>query len=85
MTTPLTKPVKRKSHETVRERSKLKRIIVTIYPAGFIGLRLEKNRTEERLPSSFAIQHSCLFFRRRSIYANYVGVWSHAHGLPICN
>lgn len=54
MTTNLTKPVKRRTSETVRERSKLKRIIVTIYPGGesgpFFGLRLEKNRTEERLP-----------------------------------
>lgn len=54
MPTDLKKPVTRRSKETIRERSKAKRIIVTIYPAGFIGLRLEKNRTEETIPIAAA-------------------------------
>jgi hypothetical protein len=31
------------------DRSKYRRIVVTLYPAGFIGLRLEKCRREETL------------------------------------
>jgi hypothetical protein len=47
--TPLKKSVTRRSEEIYRDRSKFRRIVVTLYPAGFIGLRLEKCRTEETL------------------------------------
>lgn len=47
--TPLKKAVTRRSEERYRERSKSRRIVVTLYPAGFIGLRLEKCRREETL------------------------------------
>ena len=39
----------RRSEELYRDRSQYGRIIVTLYPAGFIGLRLEKCRREETL------------------------------------
>jgi hypothetical protein len=48
-TTPLKKAVTRRSEELMRDRSKFRRIVVTLYPAGFIGLRLEKCRREETL------------------------------------
>jgi hypothetical protein len=41
------KAVTRRSEERYRDRSKHRRIVVTLYPAGFIGLRLEKCRHEE--------------------------------------
>ena len=44
--TPLKKAVTRRSEELYRDRSKYRRIV---YPAGFIGLRLEKCRREETL------------------------------------
>jgi hypothetical protein len=47
--TPLKKAVTRRSEERMRDRSKFRRIIVTLHPAGFIGLRLEKCRHEETL------------------------------------
>jgi hypothetical protein len=47
--TPLRKPVRRRSEELYRDRSQYRRIVVTLYPAGFIGLRLEKCRHEETL------------------------------------
>ncbi|HEX3417892.1 MAG TPA: hypothetical protein VHT21_16030 [Stellaceae bacterium] len=47
--TPLKKAVTRRSEELMRDRSKFRRIIVTLYPAGFIGLRLEKCRRQETL------------------------------------
>ncbi len=50
MTTKLTKPVKRRSNELRRDRGKYRAIVVTIYPAGFIGLRLEGTRKEETIP-----------------------------------
>lgn len=49
MTTRLTKPVRRKSNEVRRDRGKYRHIIVTIYPAGFIGMRLEGTRKEETI------------------------------------
>lgn len=48
--TPLNKPVTRRSEETVRECGKLRRIVITLYPNGTIGLRPEKTRREEILP-----------------------------------
>lgn len=47
--TPLKKAVTRRSEELYRDRSRYRRIVVTLYPAGFIGLRLEKCRHEETL------------------------------------
>jgi len=50
MTTTLNKPVKRRTNEIRRDRSKYRNIIVTLYPAGHIGLRLEGTRSEETIP-----------------------------------
>jgi hypothetical protein len=47
--TPLKKAVTRRSDEHMRDRSKFRRIVVTLHPAGYIGLRLEKCRREETL------------------------------------
>jgi hypothetical protein len=47
--TPLRKAVTRRSEELYRDRSKFRRIVVTLYPSGFIGLRLEKCRHQETL------------------------------------
>ena len=47
--TPLRKAVTRRSEELYRDRSTFRRIVVTLHPAGFIGLRLEKCRHEETL------------------------------------
>jgi hypothetical protein len=47
--TPLKKAVTRRSEELYRDGSKFRRIVVTLYPAGFIGLRLEKCRHQETL------------------------------------
>ena len=47
--TPFKKAVRRRSEALYRDRSKFRRIVVTLYPAGFIGLRLEKCRHEETL------------------------------------
>jgi hypothetical protein len=48
--TPLSRKVTRRSEETYRDRSKRRRIVVTLYPTGIIGLRLERTRQEETLP-----------------------------------
>jgi hypothetical protein len=47
--TPLKRTVSRRSEELYRDRSSYRRIVVTLYPAGYIGLRLEKCRHEETL------------------------------------
>jgi hypothetical protein len=47
--TPLKKAITRRSEELYRDRSKFRRIVVTLHPAGFIGFRLEKCRREETL------------------------------------
>ena len=47
--TPLKKPVGRRSEELYRDRSQYRRIVVTLYPGGFIGLGLEKCRREKTL------------------------------------
>jgi hypothetical protein len=54
--TPLTRKVTRRTEETYRDRSKLRRIVITLYPTGFIGLRLEKTRQEETLPLTAAYE-----------------------------
>jgi hypothetical protein len=48
--TPLTRKVRRRSEVLYRDRSRHRRIVVTLYPTGVIGLRLEKTRQEETLP-----------------------------------
>ena len=47
--TPLKRTITRRSEELYRDRSKYRRIVVTLYPAGYIGLRLEKCHHEETL------------------------------------
>lgn len=50
MTTALHKPVRRRTRELRREGGKLRAVIVTLYPAGHIGLRLHGTRREETIP-----------------------------------
>lgn len=45
--TPLNKPVSRKSSTLVRDRGKVRELVVTLYPNGTIGLRPIKTRHEE--------------------------------------
>lgn len=47
--TPLNKPIRRRSEELIRDGSKYRRVIVSVYPGGYIGLRMEKCRTEETI------------------------------------
>jgi len=54
MATMLRKPVKRKTNERRYDRGKSRAIIVTLYPAGYMGLRLEGTRREETLPIEVA-------------------------------
>ena len=54
MTTLLRKPVRRKTHEQRYEKGKRRAIIVTLYPSGYMGLRLEGTRREETLPIEVA-------------------------------
>ena len=58
--TPLKKAVTRRSDELYRDGSKWRRIVVTLYPAGFIGLRLEKCRREETLSIRAAYETAVL-------------------------
>jgi hypothetical protein len=51
--TPCKKPVSRRlDSELVRDAGKMRRIVVTVYPSGLVGLRPEKTRREELLPAS---------------------------------
>ena len=52
MATALTKKVIRRTDEYVREAGKFRRLVVTLYPSGMIGLRPEKTRREELYPLS---------------------------------
>jgi hypothetical protein len=54
--TPLTRKVVRRSSETYRDRSRMRRIVITLYPTGVIGLRLEKTRQEETLSLAAAYE-----------------------------
>ena len=54
--TPLTRKVVRRSAETYRDRSRMRRIVITLYPSGVIGLRLERTRQEELLPLQTAYE-----------------------------
>jgi hypothetical protein len=58
MTTVLHKPVKRRSNEICRDRGKFRHIIVTLYPAGHIGLRLQGTRREETIPIEAVYERS---------------------------
>lgn len=49
MATRITKPVRRITQESFRDRSKFRDVIVTIYPLR-IGLRLQGLRNEESIP-----------------------------------
>lgn len=50
MTTSLNKPVSRVSSETVRDMGKYRRLVVTLFPNGTIGLRPEGTRRTEVYP-----------------------------------
>lgn len=54
MTTVLHKPVKRVASSRQWSGGKARRVVVTLYPAGFIGFRLEGTRKEETLPIAAA-------------------------------
>jgi len=47
--TPLKSRITRRSEELIRDKSKFRRLVVTLYPAGYIGLRPEKCRREETI------------------------------------
>jgi hypothetical protein len=66
MTTTLHKPIKRKTHERRYERGKSRAIVVTLYPAGYMGLRLEGTRREETLPIEVAWEYAVKMRCRRS-------------------
>lgn len=48
--TDLYRPLKRRTSSTVRDEGKTRRLVVTLYPGGVIGLRPEKTRREELIP-----------------------------------
>jgi hypothetical protein len=58
MTTHLKKAVKRRTNETRRDKGKHRAIIIIVYPAGFIGFRLQGTRTEERIPIQAAYERA---------------------------
>ena len=59
MTTPLNKSVSRVSQERVRDGSKYRNLVITLYPSGDIGLRPQGTRREERYPLE-AVYHIAL-------------------------
>lgn len=52
MTRTFTRPVRRRVDDTIRSGGKSRRVVVTVYPSGALGLRLERTRTEEQILSS---------------------------------
>jgi hypothetical protein len=62
MTTKLNKPVSRISNEQVRDGSKIRNLVVTLYPGGGIGLRPQGTRREEIYPLE-AVYHTALKMR----------------------
>lgn len=58
MVTHLSKPVKRRTNEVRRDRSKIRAIIIAIYPAGYLGLRLQGTRREETIPIQFVFERA---------------------------
>ena len=47
--TALTRAISRRSESTVRDRGHAKRLVVTLYPSGMLGLRPERSRREETI------------------------------------
>lgn len=58
MVCKLTKPVRRVTNETVRDGSKFRALVVSIYPAGFIGLRPQGTRREETIPTEAVFERA---------------------------
>lgn len=58
MTTELKKPIKRRTMERVRDGGKPRRLVVTLYPTGFIGLRQEGRRKEETVTIEGVYQYA---------------------------
>lgn len=50
MTTKLKKAVSRGTDELIRDAGKFRKLVVTIYPSGLIGIRPERTRREELMP-----------------------------------
>lgn len=59
MTTPLHKPIRRRSNESVRCAGKPRALVVTLYPNGLIGLRPAGTRREETI-SIEAVYHRAI-------------------------
>ena len=62
MTTKLNKPVSRLSGEQIRDGSKIRQLVVTLYPSGAIGLRPQGTQREELYPFE-AIYHTAVKMR----------------------
>lgn len=45
--TELNKPISRRTLETVRDRGRIRQLVVTLYPNGLIGIRPAGTRQEE--------------------------------------
>jgi hypothetical protein len=64
--TPLNKTVKRLSGALVRDRSKFRKLIVSLHPGDFIGLRMQGCRQLETFPMThFIASRSKLVLRER--------------------
>lgn len=50
MTTQLSRPVCRRTEDTIRDGGKRRRMVVTLYPNSTIGIRPERTRREELIP-----------------------------------
>ena len=50
MTTQLSKPITRRTEDTIRDGSKRRRMVVTLYPNSTIAIRPEQTRREELIP-----------------------------------
>lgn len=59
MTTALNRPISRRSLDSVRDGARRRRLVVTLYPAGMIGIRPERTRREETL-SLEAVFHTAV-------------------------
>ena len=54
--TTLSKPVKRLTASSIRDRGHNKRLVAILYPSGILGLRPERTRREEFIPLSIAYE-----------------------------
>lgn len=52
MMTPLSKPVRRLTFDTIRSGGQTRRLAVALLPGGLLGLRLQGTRREETLSLS---------------------------------